>query len=135
MKRHLKDLFISTLVAFSLGAVLLFIFSHTNGNKISIQNPTSTQSDSAPAPKVIPTKVMLPVPYVSEVPDKVWSGPWKNACEEASITMVEKYYKGETSVSTTDAKAFMQMLFRMNGDGIMSSILLEVDSQSILIVF
>ena len=53
----------------------------------------------------------LNVPYVSEAPDNLWIGPWKNACEEASVTMVEKYYKGEKTVNITEAKNFMQNLF------------------------
>lgn len=57
------------------------------------------------------TSKKLSVPYINEAPSGNWSGPWKNACEEASIAMVEFYYQGKTSVSIADAEAFMSMLF------------------------
>jgi hypothetical protein len=63
--------------------------------------------------QVAPAKVRLAVPYVSEVPDGKWVGSWKNACEEASITMVNAFYSGQKSVSITRAKAFMQNLFNI----------------------
>ena len=57
--------------------------------------------------------VKLAVPYVSEVPDGKWTGSWKNACEEASIAMVDAYYSGKRTVSVKAAKAFMQDLFNV----------------------
>jgi hypothetical protein len=57
--------------------------------------------------------VSLPVPYVSEVPDGRWVGSWKNACEEASITMLQAYYSGQKTISIANAKAFMQNLFNI----------------------
>ncbi len=53
----------------------------------------------------------LSVPYIAETPDGVWVGSWKNGCEEAAITMVEKFYAGLSSVSKEEAKASMQILF------------------------
>lgn len=75
----------------------------------TLETPKPTTPEVSPATK--PEKVALDVPYVSEAPNNIWVGPWKNACEEASITMVEKFYKGEKVVNLTEAKAFMQMLF------------------------
>ncbi len=57
------------------------------------------------------TEVNLDVPYINEAPDNNWTGPWKNACEEASMAMVEKYYLGKSSVPVQEAKVFMSMLF------------------------
>jgi hypothetical protein len=57
--------------------------------------------------------VKLAVPYVSEVPDGRWVGSWKNACEEASITMLQAYYSGQKTISIASAKAFMQNLFNI----------------------
>ena len=56
-------------------------------------------------------KVVLSVPYISEAPRGIWSEPWVNGCEEASIAMVEKYYLGRESVSIEEAESFMQILF------------------------
>ncbi len=62
---------------------------------------------------VIPKKTYdeLAVPYMSEAPRGVWSGPWKNACEEVSIFMVDRFYKGQSTATTTDAENYMNMLF------------------------
>ncbi len=57
------------------------------------------------------TKLILEVVYINEAPDDNWTGPWKNACEEASIAMVEKYYLGKQSVTIAEAKAFMYGMF------------------------
>jgi hypothetical protein len=56
-------------------------------------------------------KVQLAVPYVSEVPDGRWYGSWKNACEEASIAMVDRYYVGVKKTTTAWQKAYMSNLF------------------------
>lgn len=67
-----------------------------------------------PSPKINlekPIRVILPVPYINEAPDKILKEPWINACEEASVAMVEKYYLGENFVSISDAKSFMMILF------------------------
>ncbi len=55
--------------------------------------------------------LVLEVPYVNEAPLGVFSGPWKNACEEASISMVEAYYLGQKTVEKNEAEEFMRMLF------------------------
>lgn len=56
-------------------------------------------------------ELTLDVPYINEAPDNNWTGPWKNACEEASMTMIEKYYNGKSSVTVSEAKVFMTMMF------------------------
>jgi len=58
-----------------------------------------------------PTKLILDVPYINEAPDGNFSGNWKNACEEASMTMVENYYLGNKFVSIKEAMDAMQKLF------------------------
>lgn len=58
-----------------------------------------------------PPVVTLFVPYVSEAPEGDWSGDWVNACEEATITMVDAYYRGLNEVSTEDAKKSLEKLF------------------------
>lgn len=57
------------------------------------------------------SRKLLNVPFVSEAPDNNWTGSWKNACEEASITMVDKYYQGIDKISIPEEKKFMQTLF------------------------
>lgn len=63
-----------------------------------------------------PTQVSLVVPYVNEAPDGNWTGPWKNACEEAAIVMVERFYMGQTAVTVADAKAALRRLFAVQDE-------------------
>ena len=55
--------------------------------------------------------VNLEVPFISEAPEKIWSGPWLNACEEASIAMVDNFYIGKNKVTPKDAAILMNKLF------------------------
>ncbi|MDP1629638.1 MAG: C39 family peptidase [bacterium] len=75
-------------------------------------SPGPTPADQTPSPGPAgKSKIILEVPYVSEAPSGNFSGPWKNACEEASITMVEKYYLDKKSAGIREAEDFMIMLF------------------------
>lgn len=64
---------------------------------------------------VITTKniqpLVLGVPFTSEIPDGSWAKPWNNACEEASIVMVDAWYQGKKSLTIDEAKQAMQRLF------------------------
>lgn len=40
----------------------------------------------------LPDSVKLAVPFTSQAPDGIWAEPWQNACEEASITMIDNFY-------------------------------------------
>ena len=76
----------------------------------SFIKPEENILPEAPQEK-LPSQVLLTVPYINEAPSNNWTGPWKNACEEASIAMVEMYYQGKTQVSIKEAEAYMQTLF------------------------
>lgn len=54
--------------------------------------------------------VELSVPYVSQVPDGEWVKPWDQACEEASITMVEGYFAQTPPLSLDASKQKMQAM-------------------------
>ena len=41
-------------------------------------------------------QVELRVPFTSQSPDGDWRQPWQDACEEATIVMVDQYYRGRT---------------------------------------
>lgn len=85
-------------------------YSSPTPSSVPSPSPTPTAPTPASEPAGI-SKIILKVPYVSEAPSGNFSGPWKNACEEASMTMVEKYYLGEKSVGIQEAEDFMAMLF------------------------
>jgi hypothetical protein len=55
--------------------------------------------------------VNLEVPFISEAPQKIWSGAWLNGCEEASVAMVDNFYIGKNKVTPKDAAALMNKLF------------------------
>ncbi|HNU96006.1 MAG TPA: C39 family peptidase [Candidatus Magasanikbacteria bacterium] len=55
--------------------------------------------------------INLEVPFISEAPEKIWSGPWLNGCEEASIAMVDNFYIGKNKVTPKDAAILMNKLF------------------------
>ena len=44
----------------------------------------------------IPAEKKLHVPFTSQAPHKNWKTPYDEACEEASLVMVEYYIKGES---------------------------------------
>jgi len=43
--------------------------------------------------KIIPEKVLLAVPFISQAPKKIWDALHEEACEEASLLMVEKFFQ------------------------------------------
>lgn len=55
----------------------------------------------------------IPVPFIWEIPDGVWVKPWNNACEEASIMMIDQFYRGrkEENVGRVESKNLMTPLF------------------------
>ena len=57
------------------------------------------------------SRLVLDVPYESEAPEGKWVQPWANACEEATIMMIDRYYQGKKSASISEAKIYLQNLF------------------------
>lgn len=54
--------------------------------------------------------VELPVPYVPQAIEGRWVAPWDEACEEASLLMVEGYYAKNIVVDEQAAKTKMQSM-------------------------
>lgn len=72
--------------------------------------PTGTPTPPTPKPSPtprgsIPPTMNLDVPFTSQAPFENWDLPFKEACEEASLLMVDGFYKGGrfTKQSATDA--------------------------------
>jgi hypothetical protein len=55
-------------------------------NKIS-ENDAENNDQSAPV------EMNLDVPFASQAPQRDWSLPWQDACEEAAVLMLDAYYK------------------------------------------
>lgn len=76
----------------------------------------------------------LPVPYISQAPDGVWINPWASACEEASIVMVEAYYKNENSIDKNAAKQKMENMFEWENEIFGKNFSTTAEETSILVV-
>lgn len=59
------------------------------------------------AKPVLPPNKEIVVPFTSQAPQGNWQEPWQNACEEASIVMIQNFYKDE---GLTPEKARQQIL-------------------------
>lgn len=81
----------------------------TIGGAPPVKEPKILETPKMPEKRI--ADVVLVVPYVNEAPNGIFTGPWKNACEEASISMVEGYYLGKKTVLKNEAEEFMTMLF------------------------
>lgn len=57
---------------------------------------TSTTTD------VFPKALRLDVPFLSQAPKKNWAMPYQEACEEASVLMVQAYYAGKQANFTPE---------------------------------
>ena len=102
----LKRDYVLILLAPILCLLVIFVFFSDSTVATGLRLPDLTE-------KVEPEKkvVILDVPYVSEAPDGNWTGSWINACEEASITMVHRFYQGESTTTIAESKEFMTLLF------------------------
>src|SRR3989338_1557729 len=52
------------------------------------------RSSDLPTSSTLPSRINLAVPFTSQAPEKDWSQPWQDACEEAAVLMLDAYYKG-----------------------------------------
>ncbi len=57
----------------------------------------------------------LDIPYTSQAPERKWIDPWEDACEEASILMLDAYYKGY-GLSPLFAKDEIQKMIAWEGE-------------------
>lgn len=46
-------------------------------------------------------KKVLHVPFSTQIPNGAWVQPFADACEETSMLMVEAYYRGQTTLTTS----------------------------------
>lgn len=108
----MKKYIILFFLLIAVGAAIWHVYAKNTVNEPqfpAINQESKETADNAPiAPK---TYANLEVPYINEAPENIWTGSWKNACEEATIAMVQKYYQGIKTVSILEAKEYLQMLF------------------------
>lgn len=66
------------------------------------------------SPNLVQTKNLL-VPFTPQAPEKIWSQPWQDACEETSIAMVNNFYQNNTkkTLEKTEAKKDILEIFKI----------------------
>lgn len=67
--------------------------------------PEEVEIPDVETPAALPVEFNLAVPFTSQAPFGDWSMPYKEACEETSVMMVDAFYKGEefTNLSAREA--------------------------------
>ncbi|MBU2566484.1 C39 family peptidase [Patescibacteria group bacterium] len=80
-------------------------------------SPQNTQPKTEPVDPLavevqIPTELNLDVPWMSQAPNSNWDYPYQEACEEASMIMVDRFYKKQTGrIDPDDAdKAILDLV-------------------------
>lgn len=76
---------------------------------------SSPQSAAAPkdplaGESLIPPKVNLDVPWMSQAPHANWDMPYQEACEEASMLMVDAFYEQSKQITPDDANDMITKL-------------------------
>ncbi|MFA5128382.1 MAG: C39 family peptidase [Patescibacteria group bacterium] len=66
-----------------------------NNELANANTNTNTNINNETPAVVLPVKFDLKVPFASQAPQGDWSMPYQEACEEASMIMVARYFKNE----------------------------------------
>lgn len=112
VKKILPISLLLLVVSFSL---LLFFPKKITREKIetkinqTVNKIEEVQETIAPKPTVIlesglPNKHLIKTAFVPQAPEKNWDQPWQDACEEASLLIVDSYYQNINEVSVQAAK-------------------------------
>jgi len=75
--------------------------------------PTAIPRNQAP---VSPGSINLDVPFSSQAPTADWSQPWQDACEEASLLMVDYYYQNKDLPAQEDVEKIILGLVKWQED-------------------
>ncbi len=59
-------------------------------------------------PESINKNINLNVPFTSQAPLSDWSQPWQDACEEASVLMIDYYYQNKTLPSKEEVSDILK---------------------------
>lgn len=68
---------------------------------VPVKPVPETKPPAAPAPK---KEANLAVPFTSQAPHADWSLPYQESCEEASMIMINAYYKGSGAFTPEEAQ-------------------------------
>ncbi len=67
-----------------------------------IPAPIKPPPPTEPTTASLPTQVNLAVPFLPQAPKQNWDMPYQEACEEASLIMVDAYFGDKTKIFTPD---------------------------------
>lgn len=82
---------------------LVIIPNEPEKQNVSEPKPAEKQ-ETTPAIVQLPQTVNLNVPFTSQAPSGNWDLPFKEACEEASILMMDKFYKGQSFANASETE-------------------------------
>lgn len=71
---------------------------------------TGTNINASVSNPILPTKFDIKVPFASQAPLGDWSMPYQEACEEASMIMVARYYKNEKLDNNIMAEEILKLV-------------------------
>ena len=74
----------------------------------------------------------IPVPFTPQAPEKNWEQPWQDACEEASVVMVDTLYQNKT-LDTQEAQRRILEIFTIKEQYFGASLDESVETLSSLI--
>ncbi len=135
-KNKYKKIWVAVIAAvFLFGILGAYYFA----NNHKVESPTTTTSETPaeqstaptatttqPPVATAPTHILLTVPFTSQAPFKVWDSLHEDACEEASIIMVNHFLNGTTISTPTQAdKEIKDMISWETGQGYGGSITLS----------
>ena len=63
-------------------------------------------------PEALPEEINMAVPFVSQAPYRVWDHLHNESCEEASLIMLDAFYKNKKSLSKEEAELAIQNLIK-----------------------
>ncbi len=79
-----------------------------------ISSSAVSSSFASVSPSIISAAVNWDVPFTSQAPTGIWDSDHKEACEEASVLMVLRYFEGRRFASIEDADSAVIGLVRAN---------------------
>lgn len=62
--------------------------------------------------RILPSTKEIRVPFTSQAPNGNWQEPWQSACEEASIVMIQNFYK-DKGLSVEQARQQILAVFQL----------------------
>ncbi len=90
--------------------IIVFPVFFLYGNYTKATNVVIPTKPSEQKEKVISKPKNLPVPFTVQAPKGDWSAPWHEACEEATLVMVEHFYTGNALDVDTAARDILSIV-------------------------